>query len=656
MRRPAVMILLFLMGFVALGADDHGNSPLAATPIVADGTLTAACIETSGDMDYFLFAAVEGRTYRILTSHLSDRMDTIAYLLDNDGQSILRVDDDSAGEGASRIEWTATSSGTYFLMVRHALATTGTGCYDVSMTITQVDDHGNTMLSATPMALDGPSLSGFLESEEDKDVFLFTVEAGYDYVVELSRTSSEEEIRLELTSASETLAAGTASGQPARLAWSAEASGTLFAIVSPASDAAAAYEIRALRSGYGDDFANASSGARPLASPSSEIQGWIEVEGDQDWFSFATRKDAEYTLSVETIDGSGPFELSLIGVDGTTVLESVTGLAGASADLTWAAPSEDTYYLRVSSSVRSGAYTLSLQSTLQLQTLGSLNPQGYSLDVYAAGDIAYLVVGTKGLLLVDISDPARPVEIGSHSTRGYAQAVSIQGKEAYIANRGEGVTFLDVSDPTRPVETGFVDTPGSAQATAVVDGHLYVADQRGGLQIIELNGAGGPSLVGAFETRGFAQAIAVRNDIAYVAGGDAGLELIDVSQPTSPRSLAVIKLTGDVADVVVTNDMAYAATGYRGVQMIDVSDPTSPVDVGSVNTPGEALDLALAGGFLYVAERTEGLTVYSIADPRNPERVAQIDTPGEALSVAIVGDLALVADREEGLQIIQLLP
>ena len=656
MRSIAVMITLLLMGVVALGADDHGNSPLAATPIVADGTLTPACIETSGDMDYFLFAAVEGRTYRILTSHLSERMDTIVYLLADDGQSILRVDDDSAGNDASRIEWTATSSGTYFLMVRHAQATTGTGCYDVSLSITQIDDHGNSALSATPLALDGPATSGFLESSEDVDVFLFTVEAGYDYVIELTRTSDEASVHVELVRGDESLSSGTASTQPARLAWSATENGTLFAAVSAAAGDAAGYNIRALRSGYGDDFANAASGAVPLASPSTEIEGWIEVGGDTDWFAFETRKDAEYAVSVEGLEGGGPFHLSLIGVDGTTVLDSTTSTTGAAAGLTWVAASQDTYYLEISSEERSGAYRLSLQSTLQLQSLGSFNPQGYSLDVRAEGTLAYLVVGTKGLLLVDISDPTRPIEIGSHSTRGYAQAVSVQGRSAYIANRGEGVTFLDVSDPTRPVETGFVDTPGSAQATAVVDGHLYVADQRGGLQIIELNGSAGPTLVGSFETRGFAQAIAVLDNVAYVAGGDAGLELIDVSVPTAPRSLAVVRLTGDVADVAVTGGTAYAATGYRGVRIIDVSDPSSPNEIGSLSTSGEALDLALSGGFLYVAERTEGLSVYSIADPAHPERVAQIDTPGEALSVAITGDLALVADREEGLQIIHLLP
>ena len=78
-------------------------------------------------MDYFLFDATAGRTYRVNTSHPTDGMDSLLYLIGRDGQEIVAVDDNAAGETNARIVWTCPETGIYFLMVRHAQATAGTG-------------------------------------------------------------------------------------------------------------------------------------------------------------------------------------------------------------------------------------------------------------------------------------------------------------------------------------------------------------------------------------------------------------------------------------------------------------------------------------------------------------------------------------------------
>ena len=165
-RTIVVIALLILIGSVTCWADDHGNSPLAASPIEADGVLITACIEDAGDMDYFLFHATAGRTYRINTSHPTEEMDSILYLIEPDGQGILAVDDNSGGETNARIVWTCTESGIYFLMVRHAQATMGTGCYGLSASIAQLDDHGNDRFSASPLS-SGVTAAGFLEEPGD---------------------------------------------------------------------------------------------------------------------------------------------------------------------------------------------------------------------------------------------------------------------------------------------------------------------------------------------------------------------------------------------------------------------------------------------------------------------------------------------------------
>ncbi len=64
--------------------------------------------------------------------------------------------------------------------------------------------------------------------------------------------------------------------------------------------------------------------------------------------------------------------------------------------------------------------------------------------------------GKAGLSFVDISSPLEPVVEGSYPTKETAQVhgVYISGSYAYIANGYNGLRILEVSDPAHPVEVG----------------------------------------------------------------------------------------------------------------------------------------------------------------------------------------------------------
>ncbi|MCX6094713.1 MAG: hypothetical protein NTY63_07845, partial [Candidatus Bipolaricaulota bacterium] len=557
------------------------------------------------------------------------------------------VDDNSAGGGASRIEWTCSAVGTYFAMVRHAAASAGTGCYDFSVSLLETDDHGNDALTATPITPGALGTPGFIETPTDVDAFLFPVRRGYRYSIVLTSLTPGRQPATRLSGAAgETEWSTTESS-----ACVAIQDGTAFVFVSFPDGGTGGYELRVAEDGYSDDHGDAPATAAPLEADGVPLRGTIEVREDRDWFSLAARQGAEYRFAVTAAE---PIRLAVVAADGATILREEVGSTGTPIQIEWTAPSDGPVFLSLEMPEGVGTYELTVSSTLQLQLLGSFNPQGYTLDVAARDSTAYVVVGTKGLLILDTTDPAHPREIGSHSTRGYAQSVTVDGDFVYIANRGDGLTILDVSDPSRPFEVGSLDTPGSVQDVAVQAGIAYVADQRGGLQIVDVSHPESPRLLATFDTNGYAEAVAYADGVAYVAAGDAGLELVDVSDPSAPAPLGSIDLRGDASDVVVSGGLAYVAAGFRGIRIVDVRTPTAPAEVGAVSITGEVRGLAIARNLLYTAQRTEGLAVYSLADPTQPELVATLDTPGEALRVAVTSAVAYVADREKGLEIVQL--
>ena len=656
MKTPIIALLMLLTLFAPAVADDHGDSPFAATPIAPDGTLISACIETAGDMDYFLFQATAGRTYRASTSHPTGGMDSLLYLIERNGQEILAIDDDSAGETNSRIVWTCTADGTYFLMVRHAQATLGTGCYGLSVSIALLDDHGNDLLAATPFAA-GQTVAGFLEEAGDTDVFVLSADPGYQYSVSFAASSADEPLELIATrnGSLDPLLTLSSDASAESGTWTLPtAESVFFAVQSRSGDGIGGYTLAVERVGYADDHGNSAIDATPLSTAWRELFGRLEVAGDTDWFTWEASDDAEYTFVVGPTDGMPGLRATIRGPDGQALHETVPSARDESFEIAWRAPQSGTYYLEISSSDGIGGYQLNTSATLQLEAIGSFNPSGYSLDIVVDEDLAYLIVGTKGLLVLDVADPTSPFEIGSHSTNGYAQAVAVSGNTAYVANRSAGVTILDVSDPSRPTEIGTFDTPGSAQSIRVHGNLVLVADQRGGLRIARIQAGGTLVEISAVETNGFPIAADASGSLAVVAVGDAGVEIIDLSTPETPVTLARLDLAGDARDVVLRDGLAYVAAGYRGVRIVDLSEPTDPSEAGWIGTTGEAIGLLAQDGLLYVAEQAEGLSVYSLVDPPAPALVARIDTPGEATAIAVGDSIVLIADRQEGVLVVQL--
>lgn len=70
----------------------------------------------AGDIDWMKFNATQAATYNIYTSNLGSAADTVMYLYNAAGTQ-LSYNDDSGGTLASKILWTAPSSGIYYIKV-----------------------------------------------------------------------------------------------------------------------------------------------------------------------------------------------------------------------------------------------------------------------------------------------------------------------------------------------------------------------------------------------------------------------------------------------------------------------------------------------------------------------------------------------------------
>ncbi len=88
------------------------------------------------------------------------------------------------------------------------------------------------------------------------------------------------------------------------------------------------------------------------------------------------------------------------------------------------------------------------------------------------GHLAYVADGSAGLQIVDLTDPAHPVQLGGYDTDGYVLHVQVVG---------------DLEQSSRAARVGGFESAGSVRDLAVVGDHVYLADGSDGLVIVNVS-------------------------------------------------------------------------------------------------------------------------------------------------------------------------
>lgn len=105
---------------VAADSYEADNTPAYARPIETDGTWQIHNFHVERDQDWVKFIALSGITYTLATINTGGHADTVLYLYDRDGSTLLDSnDDDPANWPASRLIWQAPTAGMYYIKVEH---------------------------------------------------------------------------------------------------------------------------------------------------------------------------------------------------------------------------------------------------------------------------------------------------------------------------------------------------------------------------------------------------------------------------------------------------------------------------------------------------------------------------------------------------------
>jgi choice-of-anchor B domain-containing protein len=286
--------------------------------------------------------------------------------------------------------------------------------------------------------------------------------------------------------------------------------------------------------------------------------------------------------------------------------------------------------------------------------LGQLNPYPNTAyaDIwgYAADEREYALMGvTGGTSIIDVTDPANPVEVdfipGPTAPPYEWRDIKTHLNYAYVVTEGtgsgQGLQIIDLSNlPTSASLVNTVDTWFSHAHDIFIDnGYAYVVgtDGGGGMHILDLSDPINPSETAYYTASGYIHDLYVWNDTVVACAGNT-YDLVDVSNKNNPQ---LISLSSPIPGIYahsgwMTENKRYfiAAEEFnvRDLIVYDLQDRSSwDVVVPSWQMSGNSPihNIFVLGNYAHISYYKDGYVLLDISDPTAPALAGQYDTfPG----------------------------
>lgn len=288
--------------------------------------------------------------------------------------------------------------------------------------------------------------------------------------------------------------------------------------------------------------------------------------------------------------------------------------------------------------------------------------------ISVAAEDGHIYAGGGGLRIIGETESDGLTELGSwedvEDTRpvyGRVEAVTVAGNHAFLGWSATGLVVLDISQQATPVEVASVPSLLGLKDLTIAGDYLLVA--RAGLELLDVSQPTEPLAVASLALAGTTR-IAVTGDTVVLAqrtlsgATEEALAVVDYSTPSAPVLVATLQLPCPPADVVAIDGFAFVGCATSGVLAVDLTAPSVPVVVGRLGEPAaiNVSALAAANGYLYVLEGDEGagaagLRVVDIADPTAMRSLGVTATGGNARDLTLVGRKVAVAEGDRGLSL-----
>jgi hypothetical protein len=236
--------------------------------------------------------------------------------------------------------------------------------------------------------------------------------------------------------------------------------------------------------------------------------------------------------------------------------------------------------------------------------------------------------------VVDISNPAAPVQVSSFGANGTLLNMTLGGTVAYVGGGWVSIRTISLADPLHPLNLGVA---GEQSGDIAVRGnYAYMTDRNEGLVVFDVSNPAEPESLNCTPA-GCPQRIEIAGDYAYVISTDQGwpafLRTFSLLDPTAPVQVNILSFLHPTMGgaFAIQNGYLYLGTSsssYIYLYVYSLANPEAPQLVGTGTYPNyywyAPRDLALNDHYAFMTDYTGGLITFDITQPENPVAVAQM--------------------------------
>lgn len=302
-----------------------------------------------------------------------------------------------------------------------------------------------------------------------------------------------------------------------------------------------------------------------------------------------------------------------------------------------------------------------------------------TLHTAIAGNYAYVAESDGGLRVLNISDPTSPTTVYQYTSRS-VYSVAVVGQYAYLGSLYGSVTgtfvVLNISNPAAPVEVGTTTFSETPYWIEVVNSRAYVASGVYGnfLTTINVSNPNAPSVLGEYQSHIGSQGakVTIHNNTAYWTTGYSGLFIMDISDPTDPTYVKTYEAISATRNLQVADGYAYIGLNndhafivpqdpqkFATMIIADLSSPDQPEVVGAYQGYTDFGNFAVSGDYAYIVEPKTfdstglapgGVRILAVSNPAIPAAQGFYDTLGSGSTstmmygIAHQGDYAYIGD------------
>ncbi|WP_395833893.1 PPC domain-containing protein [Cystobacter fuscus] len=429
--------------------DDHGDTPSAATPVTPSSTSVGAILHATTDVDVFSFEAAAGHVYELACN--TSAFDCDLVLLNALGTVVAS---DTTNTTYARVRVELNTPGTYFFRIEPGGSTVG--AYTYRLQDLGVDDHGDTLATATPITPGTSGVPAQFEVSRDEDWFSFTATAGRLYDFTCSTASIDCDVYL-LDAHGNVVAADTTSTTVTRVRRKFTTGGTFsYRVVANSgwNVSYTSYTYRLQDLGV-DDHGDTQATATPITPSASWVPAQFEVSRDEDWFSFTATAGRLYEFSCST--ASIDCDLYLLDSEGKVIVANTTSTS--TTRVRWRPTTGGTFSYRV---VAASGWNVSYTSySYQLQDLGVddhadtfsgatvLTPgTATSGNLELSGDVDFFEVSLAASTAYSVTTTGSSTTLTVYATDKTTVLSTGASPRAFTSNAAGGAHYVRVSGST----------------------------------------------------------------------------------------------------------------------------------------------------------------------------------------------------------------